>query len=199
MLKFLKTLKNRSVQLSLFLAIVSTQAELLLTAFLPLSSLHSPNPLISACFLFQAHLRRHIQIHKRTENYNPRQRKLRNVIVQDVGGSPGENEATEAAEASLIAEETDYVPEAAGVQESTNQEPAVAAAGLSAGCIVRVVIESSDVVMENVVSNQNLRHVEAQESFSVPEVLQQPQLVTGVYESTMDMEGIVENISESKT
>uniref|UniRef100_A0A3B4XVY6 Zinc finger and BTB domain containing 48 n=1 Tax=Seriola lalandi dorsalis TaxID=1841481 RepID=A0A3B4XVY6_SERLL len=35
-------------------------------------------------FTRQAHLRRHIQIHKRTENYNPRQRKLRNVVVQDI-------------------------------------------------------------------------------------------------------------------
>ncbi|GLD50423.1 zinc finger and BTB domain-containing protein 48-like protein [Lates japonicus] len=50
-------------------------------------------------FTRQAHLRRHIQIHKRTENYNPRQRKLRNVIVQDVDGSSGENEATKTVEA----------------------------------------------------------------------------------------------------
>uniref|UniRef100_A0A3P9H2P7 Zinc finger and BTB domain containing 48 n=1 Tax=Oryzias latipes TaxID=8090 RepID=A0A3P9H2P7_ORYLA len=43
-------------------------------------------------FTRQAHLRRHSQIHKRTENYNPRQRKLRNVIIQDEGeaANPGE-------------------------------------------------------------------------------------------------------------
>ncbi|XP_044067652.1 telomere zinc finger-associated protein isoform X2 [Siniperca chuatsi] len=146
-------------------------------------------------FTRQAHLRRHIQIHKRTENYNPRQRKLRNVIVPDVDGNPGENEA---AEASLIAEETDYAPETADVQESTNPEPD-SATGLSSGCIVRVVIESSDAVTEEVVSNQSLGHVEAVESFSVPEGLQQTQLVTEAYESAMDMDGIVENISESKT
>lgn len=34
---------------------------------------------------FQAHLRRHIQVHNRTENYNPRERKLRNLIVKDEG------------------------------------------------------------------------------------------------------------------
>ncbi|KAM9351044.1 telomere zinc finger-associated protein [Symphorus nematophorus] len=145
-------------------------------------------------FTRQAHLRRHIQIHKRTENYNPRQRKLRNVIVQDVDGSPVENEEVDA---SLMADETDYVPEAAHVQESTNPEPN-SAAGLSSSCIVRVVIESGDAVMEEVVSNQNLGHVGAAESFSVPEVLQQTQLVTEAYESSMDMEGIVENISEGK-
>ncbi|XP_070695538.1 telomere zinc finger-associated protein [Pempheris klunzingeri] len=149
-------------------------------------------------FTRQAHLRRHIQIHKRTENYNPRQRKLRNVIVQDVDQSPGESEATEAVEASLIAEETDYVPEAAGLQELRNPEPD-SVAGLTSSCIVRVVIESSDAVMEEVVSNQSLGQVEAVESFSVPEVLQQTQLVAEAYESTVDMEGIVENISESKT
>ncbi|XP_041801485.1 telomere zinc finger-associated protein isoform X2 [Chelmon rostratus] len=144
-------------------------------------------------FTRQAHLRRHIQIHKRTENYNPRQRKLRNVIVQDVDRSE-----TEAAEGSLITEETDYAPETADVQESTNPEPD-SGSGLGSSCIVRVVIESSDAAMEEVSSDQDLGRVEAAESFSVPEVLQQSQLVTEAYESSMDMEGIVENVSESKT
>lgn len=31
----------------------------------------------------QAHLRRHMEIHDRVENYNPRQRKLRNLIIED--------------------------------------------------------------------------------------------------------------------
>ncbi|KAK9954234.1 hypothetical protein ABG768_016326 [Culter alburnus] len=34
-------------------------------------------------FTRQAHLRRHSQIHNRVENYNPRQRRLRNLIVED--------------------------------------------------------------------------------------------------------------------
>lgn len=156
-----------------------------------------PNHHISP-FLFQAHLRRHIQIHKRTENYNPRQRKLRNVIVQDADGGSGENKATKTAEASLITEETDYAPDTTVAQESTNPETD-SSTGLSSGCIVRVVIKSSDGTMEEVVSNQNLGQVEAEESFSVPEVLQQTQLVAEAYESTIDMEGIVENISKSKT
>lgn len=112
--------------------------------------------------------------------------------MQDVDRNPAENEA---AEASLITEETDYVPEAADVQESTNPEPD-SGTGLGSGCIVRVVIGSRDAVMEEVVSNQNLGHVEAADSFSVPEV---SQLVTEAYESSMDMEGMVENISESKS
>lgn len=117
--------------------------------------------------------------------------------MQDVGGS--ENEATKTAEGSLIAEETDYVPNTADVHEPTNPEEPGSASALSSSCIVKVVIESSDAAMEEVVSNQNLGHVEAVEGFSVPEVLQQTQLVTQAYESTVDMEGIVENIAESKT
>ncbi|XP_054857430.1 telomere zinc finger-associated protein isoform X1 [Eublepharis macularius] len=34
-------------------------------------------------FTRQAHLRRHMEIHDRVENYNPRQRKLRNLIIED--------------------------------------------------------------------------------------------------------------------
>lgn len=120
------------------------------------------------------------------------------MIVQDVDRSPAENQATGAVEAALIAGETDYISKAADVQESTNPEPEPGP-GLSSGCIVRVVIEPGDAVMEEVVSNQNLGHVEAAGSFSVPEVLQQTQLVSEAYESSMDMEGIVENMSGSKT
>lgn len=145
--------------------------------------------ILSTCSVFQAHLRRHIQIHKRTENYNPRQRKLRNVIVQDVDRSSGENEATDAGETDSFADT---------IQEATNPGPE-SGNGLGSSCIVRVVIGSGNAGMEEVVSNQNLGHVAAAESFSVPEVLQQTQLVPAAYESSMDMEGMVENISESKT
>lgn len=31
----------------------------------------------------QAHLRRHMEIHDRVDNYNPRQRKLRNLVIED--------------------------------------------------------------------------------------------------------------------
>ncbi|XP_056400420.1 telomere zinc finger-associated protein isoform X2 [Hyla sarda] len=34
-------------------------------------------------FTRQAHLRRHMEIHNRIENYNPRQRKLRNLIIEE--------------------------------------------------------------------------------------------------------------------
>ncbi|XP_068190974.1 telomere zinc finger-associated protein isoform X2 [Antennarius striatus] len=143
-------------------------------------------------FTRQAHLRRHIQIHKRTENYNPRQRKLRNLVVQDTDRSPAEKEAPEAEEASPVAAQTDYHPEPAEVQGPPDP---VSGTGLGSSCIVRVVIESSDGVIEEGVSNQNLGHVEPGGSFSVPEVLEQTQLVAEAFESSMDMEGMVEDMA----
>ncbi|XP_028849539.1 telomere zinc finger-associated protein isoform X2 [Denticeps clupeoides] len=38
-------------------------------------------------FTRQAHLRRHYQIHNRVENYNPRQRRLRNLVVEEDAGA----------------------------------------------------------------------------------------------------------------
>ncbi|XP_032376358.1 telomere zinc finger-associated protein isoform X2 [Etheostoma spectabile] len=138
-------------------------------------------------FTRQAHLRRHIQIHKRTENYNPRQRKLRNVIVQEVDQSPDENGGTKEEEESLVAEDTYCIPETADVQDSDANPEADFGTGLSSSCMVRGVTKSSDVVMEEVVSNQDPGYVEAEESFSE------------AYESTMVMEGTVGNISRIKT
>ncbi|KAK2851831.1 hypothetical protein Q5P01_008107 [Channa striata] len=114
-------------------------------------------------FTRQAHLRRHIQIHKRTENYNPRQRKLRNVIVQDVDGGPDENKATKLSNATLITDETDFTPESPDTRETTN--PETDSTDLSSSCIMRVVIESSDSAVEEVVSSQDLGHAEAVEGF----------------------------------
>ncbi|NXY00113.1 TZAP protein, partial [Centropus bengalensis] len=37
----------------------------------------------SSCSFPQAHLRRHMEIHDRVENYSPRQRKLRNLVIED--------------------------------------------------------------------------------------------------------------------
>ncbi|TDH10166.1 hypothetical protein EPR50_G00072070 [Perca flavescens] len=139
-------------------------------------------------FTRQAHLRRHIQIHKRTENYNPRMRKLRNVIVQVVDISPGENGGMKEVEEPLVAEDTYYVPESADVQDSDTDPEADSGTGLGSSCTVSGVTKSSDAVIEVVVSNQNPGYVEAaEESFSE------------AYESTMVMEGMVGNLSQSKT
>lgn len=98
--------------------------------------------------------------------------------------------------ASLITKEPDYVPEATGIQEPTSTESGSRAC-LASSCIVRVVIESRHTTMEEVVSNQNLGGVEVVENFSVPEVLQQSELVTEVYGSSVDLERMVETLSDN--
>lgn len=124
-------------------------------------------------------MRRHVKIHKRTENYNPRQRKLRNVVVQELDGNPAEGEAVQ--QGSLVPEE---VPEPE-VDPRTE---------LGAGCIVNVVIDSADVVM-----GPDLAHMEAAEALTMPEVLQQSEIVAEAFESTMGMAAMVERISETKS
>ncbi|KAM9830757.1 uncharacterized protein zbtb48 isoform 1-T2 [Syngnathus typhle] len=77
-------------------------------------------------FTRQAHLRRHVQIHKRTENYNPRQRKLRNVVVDEQDEGAGDFEATKPEDPLSV------TPEAVG---------STAAGGTESTCVVAVVIE----------------------------------------------------------
>ncbi|KAM8863463.1 telomere zinc finger-associated protein isoform 2-T5 [Spinachia spinachia] len=128
-------------------------------------------------FTRQAHLRRHIQIHKRTENYNPRQRKLRNVIVKEggAGEGPGENEA---------GKEVKEAP-------ATDQQ----------GCMSTAseVTESGGVTGEEAVSDQSLGRVEAAETFSAADVLQQTHVGSEAYESTAVTEETVESRPETKT
>lgn len=73
----------------------------------------------------QAHLRRHSQIHNRVENYTPRQRKLRNLIVEDVNtettptSTPPEGQDTAGEEAQpAAAENVDSGAVKEAVQES---------------------------------------------------------------------------------
>ncbi|XP_047218029.1 telomere zinc finger-associated protein [Girardinichthys multiradiatus] len=117
-------------------------------------------------FTRQAHLRRHVQIHKRTENYSPRQRKLRNLIVQEVDGRPAGSEDTKSAQT------TKSNTELAVGQEAANPD---SSPGIGPGCIVRVVVESQDARMEEVRSNQERKRSEGVESSTVPEELQETQ------------------------
>ncbi|XP_035997641.1 telomere zinc finger-associated protein [Fundulus heteroclitus] len=139
-------------------------------------------------FTRQAHLRRHVQIHKRTENYNPRQRKLRNLIVQEVDGDPGGSEAPEPGPPQI----TESAADPAVCQEATSSD---SLPDLSSGCIVSVVVESRDAAAEEEEeeeeeegSDQERERSEAEDSFNVLEELQQTQLTSETYESTMDME-----------
>lgn len=117
--------------------------------------------------------------------------------MQDVNRGSGENEGAEAVE-TLTAGETGRVQDNSNIQGSAEPEPN-SGPDLTAGCIVRLVIESNTAAMEEAVSSQSMGQVEAAESFSVPEVLQPAQLVSDVYEASMDMAGIVGNMTEGKT
>lgn len=44
----------------------------------------------------QAHLRRHSQVHTRMENYNPRQRRLRNLVVDDENAAGSSSPSSQA-------------------------------------------------------------------------------------------------------
>ncbi|KAM8830246.1 uncharacterized protein zbtb48 isoform 2-T2 [Synchiropus picturatus] len=98
-------------------------------------------------FTRQAHLRRHVLIHKRNENYNPRQRKLRNIVVEEDEDSPFESD-----EAS-----GDSPGGSDSVQEVSQGESSLTPALTPSDCIVRVVIESGDGTAEEVVS-ENLSY-----------------------------------------
>lgn len=114
------------------------------------------------------------------------------MVVQEPNGNPEENETPDA---SLVPAETHAVPEVVvGGQDPTQPEVDPHQTGLSAGCIVNVVIDSGDVVMD-----PNLGHMGTAEGLAMPEVLQQSEIVTEAFESSMEMVGMVESISETKS
>lgn len=100
--------------------------------------------------------------------------------------NPSEQEPADDVEASMISEQSDYIPAAA--KEAANPEPN-ATGGLHQGCMIEGV-DSRHMVMEEVVTNQNLGEDVAAESFSVSEVLQS-------YDSSV--QEMVQSITESKT
>ncbi|XP_066546683.1 telomere zinc finger-associated protein [Amia ocellicauda] len=107
-------------------------------------------------FTRQAHLRRHSQIHNRVENYNPRQRRLRNLVVED-------EKAEVEAGAVLPGEE------------------AVEGEGTLPGDIISVMIPSGTIVVEEVVSTQGCGTRGDEPGFTVADVMEQTLLVTGAY------------------
>ncbi|XP_056129313.1 telomere zinc finger-associated protein isoform X2 [Lampris incognitus] len=145
-------------------------------------------------FTRQAHLRRHTLIHKRTENYNPRQRKLRNVIVQEEEKGQSESGVTVTSGASQVTEDKDLIPQTHAFQEAPNPTP-ISGPSLDPSNTVKVTIQTGEAVMEGIVSSQNQGHSQAAGDFMMSDVLQQTHLVTEGYESTM----VVDSISESKT
>uniref|UniRef100_A0A4W4GUC5 Zinc finger and BTB domain containing 48 n=1 Tax=Electrophorus electricus TaxID=8005 RepID=A0A4W4GUC5_ELEEL len=90
-------------------------------------------------FTRQAHLRRHSQIHSRVENYNPRQRKLRNLVVEDENAPTASTPPDEQRDAAAV--ETPRDEEAGSAQ-------AVAPGGDPAGVQEAFAVED---VMEHTV------------------------------------------------
>lgn len=131
--------------------------------------------------LLQAHLQRHLVIHKRTENYNPRQRKLRNVVIQEVDGSPDQGEATESVEAQQSRDHAPVLP--------TTPQPD-SPPGLDPGSSSSVVVESGGLAGKEAVTDQK------EEGFSESET---SQLIGEEYENSAVLEEMVEDLSESKT
>lgn len=115
------------------------------------------------------------------------------MVVTELNGNPTENETPKA---SLVLAETHAVAEevVGGSPEAAKPEVDPHQTGLGAGCIVNVVIDPGDVVMD-----PSLGHMEAVEGLAMPEVLQQSQMVTEAFESSMEMAGMVESISETKS
>lgn len=107
-------------------------------------------------------------------------------MVQELNGNTTENETPTA---PLVPAETHALPEVVvGSQEPAKPEVDLHQAAMSAGCIVNVVIDSGDVVMD-----PNLGHIETAEGLAMPEVLQQSEIVTEAFAS------MVERISETKS
>ncbi|XP_072552755.1 telomere zinc finger-associated protein [Salminus brasiliensis] len=79
-------------------------------------------------FTRQAHLRRHVQIHNRVENYNPRQRRLRNLVVEDESAAAESAEPTKCTSPSqteAVAEQdgaagVEVLPEAPGPEQGAS-------------------------------------------------------------------------------
>ncbi|CAL8325953.1 unnamed protein product [Merluccius merluccius] len=132
-------------------------------------------------FTRQAHLRRHSLIHKRTENYNPKQRKLRNVIIE----GQSEGEATQANETLTLCTGQGSLPEALAIQEAPSHPLSVAGHSLDPAGFVPAVMQAADpVVMEDAVSSKTLQGGEKAPAGSIVTVsagLQQGQLEPGLY------------------
>lgn len=122
-------------------------------------------------FTRQAHLRRHAQIHNRMENYSPRQRRLRNLVVEDetaaasagpadmvnlviqpevAGGTGGEQASYPVTDGEVNAEQTDFT--LAEREDEVEQTEFTVADVMEQTLLVRVQeaypINQSDVVVE---------------------------------------------------
>ena len=139
-----------------------------------------PDTLSCTFPLRKAHLRRHSLIHKRMENYNPKQRKLRNLIVE----GQAEGEATQPPKASTLSTTQDPLSLALPIPEDPSQQLTLSDPGLDPDGLVPVVMQAADlVVMEDGASNKAQGGGDGGPGNIVPVsgVLQQNQLEPGSY------------------
>lgn len=132
-------------------------------------------------FTRQAHLRRHALVHKRTENYKPKQRKIRNIVVDELDEGSDENTSVKIVEASLNTKKkkTTVVPDTDEDLTNSQSETSVCSSDIGS-----VVIDSNNAMKREEVAGDDGGE---EKSFPVPEVLQEEQMDSEANELTVDM------------
>ncbi|KAJ8265596.1 hypothetical protein COCON_G00146950 [Conger conger] len=138
-------------------------------------------------FTRQAHLRRHSQIHNRVENYNPRQRRLRNLVVEDEKAAEGAGPAGGDVIGVMIQPSTVVVEEVVSTQGAGPSEAGEEGEG------------------EGEAEGEQEGEREEEEegpAFTVADVMEQTLLVTGAYptdnDTTAEDQEMVEGGDEEK-
>uniref|UniRef100_A0A671RKB2 Zinc finger and BTB domain-containing protein 48-like n=1 Tax=Sinocyclocheilus anshuiensis TaxID=1608454 RepID=A0A671RKB2_9TELE len=128
-------------------------------------------------FTRQAHLRRHSQIHNRVENYNPRQRRLRNLVVEDESAAASSSPPSQAEAQAEPADMVNLViqPEVVVVEQVIS-----ASAGETGGEQATCSMTDGAVSGEQTVTGRTDGGVE-QTPFTVADVMEQTLLVTDAY------------------
>uniref|UniRef100_A0A672SAG5 Zinc finger and BTB domain-containing protein 48-like n=1 Tax=Sinocyclocheilus grahami TaxID=75366 RepID=A0A672SAG5_SINGR len=126
-------------------------------------------------FTRQAHLRRHSQIHNRVENYNPRQRRLRNLVVEDESAAASSSPPSQAEAQAEPADMVNLViqPEVVVVEQ-------VISAGGTGGEQATCSVTDGAVSGEQTETGRTDGGVE-QTPFTVADVMEQTLLVTDAY------------------
>uniref|UniRef100_A0A673KZV5 Zinc finger and BTB domain-containing protein 48-like n=1 Tax=Sinocyclocheilus rhinocerous TaxID=307959 RepID=A0A673KZV5_9TELE len=124
-----------------------------------------------------AHLRRHSQIHNRVENYNPRQRRLRNLVVEDESAAASSSPPSQAEAQAEPADMVNLViqPEVVVVEQVIS-----ASAGGTGGEQATCSMTDGAVSGEQTETGRTDGGVE-QTPFTVADVMEQTLLVTDAY------------------
>ncbi|XP_065141852.1 telomere zinc finger-associated protein isoform X2 [Paramisgurnus dabryanus] len=142
-------------------------------------------------FTRQAHLRRHSQIHSRVENYNPRQRRLRNLVVED------ENAASSQADDQVEPEDlVKLVTEGGAVVVEQVVSASVAGTGGEQASF-SVTDETQDGEQTGFSVTDRTDGGDEQNGFTVADVMEQTLLVTDPY--PIHQSSVVVELSSSET